>query len=326
MRRLRSPNVPDPLADSLDNLRFRSVVFCLSELRAPWGFSVEARDFSSFHLITAGRALLTVDGVGSQWISAGDLVILPHGHAHSLRDHPSSRATRLDRLIDKRFDSESGRLSAGGEGAATTVLCGGFHQEGLAAQTLNAALPPILYLQRDRVDRRLWAGLALSLLTEEAGAFRPGADAVIKRFAELLFVDAVRAHVVSRDGLRRRFVAGFHDPRIDRAIHAIQGHPAGHWTLSNLAREAAMSRTAFACRFRDIMGMPPGSFMTRVRMTQAADLLRSTRLTMTAIAGKCGYRSDAAFSRSFKRLFGKSPHTYRIDRDGHGSRSAELPA
>jgi AraC-like DNA-binding protein len=311
MKQLRSPTFPDPLADSLDTIRFRSVMFCLSRLGAPWGFSVDARGFASFHLITSGKALLEVEGIGRSWISSGDLVILPHGHAHALRDQVSSPVTKLDRLLEAAYDSQEGKLAAGGPGPVTTVLCGGFQHEGLAAHKLTAALPPVIHLKGDAYDDRIWIGLALKLLREEAASFRPGADAVIRRLAELLFVEAMRSYVVSRDSVRRQFVADVRDPRIGRAIRAMQRAPGARWSLLGLAREAAMSRTAFACRFREIMGVPPGSFVTRMRMTRAADLLRTSRLTLKAIAAESGYRSDAAFSRSFKRFFGESPARYR---------------
>src|SRR5713226_4296585 len=89
----------DDLSEVLQAVRFRGVVFCRSELSAPWGFSVLGREFASFHIVTRGKCCLDVDGLDDRfWLSEGDVVILPAGHAHTVRDSPSSPATRLEEL------------------------------------------------------------------------------------------------------------------------------------------------------------------------------------------------------------------------------------
>src|SRR5262245_31769463 len=119
---------PDALSDALKDVRFKTAIFCRSELGAPWGFSVGSRDFASFHLVTRGSALLDVDGWGERVsLDEGDLIILPRGDAHVVRDAPGSAATGLDVLIAKSPRDARGRLRSGGTGASTTLLCGGFH-------------------------------------------------------------------------------------------------------------------------------------------------------------------------------------------------------
>jgi mannose-6-phosphate isomerase-like protein (cupin superfamily) len=103
----------DDLSEVLKAVRFRGAAFCRSELSAPWGFSVLGREFASFHIVTRGRCCLDVDGLdGRFWLSQGDLVILPAGHAHTVRDSPSSPATRLEEWPSHNLKSDAWLLYA----------------------------------------------------------------------------------------------------------------------------------------------------------------------------------------------------------------------
>src|SRR5436309_14602926 len=124
MKKLAASLRPDELSTVLQAVRFHGAIFCRSELTAPWGFSVLGRDFASFHLVTRGRCCLDVDGVeGRFWLSAGDLVILPLGNAHVVRDSPSSPATRLEDLIAASSRKAHGPLRSGGGGKLQALLC-----------------------------------------------------------------------------------------------------------------------------------------------------------------------------------------------------------
>src|SRR5262245_56679124 len=117
MKNLSSSIRPDDLSEVLRGVRFRGVIFCRSELSAPWGFSVVGREFASFHFVTRGRCCLDVDGLDDRfWLSEGDFVILSAGHVHSVRDAPTSSATRLEELIDKAGVDSRGTLRSGGGG------------------------------------------------------------------------------------------------------------------------------------------------------------------------------------------------------------------
>src|SRR5262249_44730551 len=89
----------DPVSDALRALNVRSTVFCLSELGAPWGFRVDGAGVAKFHLVLAGSGWLTVDGLAPMRVEGGDLVVLPHGHAHTMADETGSVVTALDDLL-----------------------------------------------------------------------------------------------------------------------------------------------------------------------------------------------------------------------------------
>src|SRR5215831_17937364 len=130
MRNLSSAIERDVLSEVLASVRFRSTILCRSELTAPWGFAVLGRDFATFHVMLKGGGFVEVDGVDERIrLSKGDLVILPHGTAHAVRDSPSTPATRLEELIADGSMDVRGTLRNGGSGALSVLLCGGFHFE-----------------------------------------------------------------------------------------------------------------------------------------------------------------------------------------------------
>ena len=137
------------LSEVLQAIHFRSAIFRRSELTS-WGFSVSCRDFATFHIVLKGRCCLEVNSVdGLTWLSAGDLVILPHGSAHTVRDSPVSRATRLEDLIVLGKTDHRGILRAGGSGLKTALVCGGFNP-------VLTALPPIIHLRGRRRRVEVW--------------------------------------------------------------------------------------------------------------------------------------------------------------------------
>ena len=312
MKSLRAPSGRDALSDVLETVRFRGAIFCRSELTAPWGFSVLSRDFASFHVVTLGSACLDVDGVdGRFWLSEGDLVILPRGNAHTVRDAPSSRATRLEELIANGVTDDRGMLRCGGGGVRAALLCGGFHFENGASGPLLASLPPVIHLRGRRPAVNTWLQMTLAFLTEEAASGRPGADTVVTRLADMLFIEAVRGYFSAPDAHRLGLAAALREPRIATALVSIHRQPETDWDVVALASQVAMSRTAFSNRFRELVGESPFSYVTSCRMNKASALLLSGTATIAQIARRVGYHSEASFSRAFKRRVGASPAAYR---------------
>src|SRR5262249_13728010 len=141
MRQLSSAIERDVLSDVLASVRFRSAILCRSELTAPWGFAVLGREFATFHVVLQGSGFVEVDGVdGRTRLSQGDLVILPHGSAHVVRDSPASSATRLEELMADGGMDVRGTLKSGGGGPLSVLVCGGFYFEDRATNPLLASL------------------------------------------------------------------------------------------------------------------------------------------------------------------------------------------
>jgi AraC family transcriptional regulator, alkane utilization regulator len=302
----------DELSDVLQAVRFRRAIFCRSELTAPWGFSVLGRDFATFHLVTRGKCCLDVDGVdGRLWLSAGDLVILPLGNAHVVRDSPSSTATRLEELIAEGSTKANGTVRSGGGGKPSTLVCGGFHFDDRRTNPVLAGLPPVIHLRGHTHGVETWLRMALTFLAKEAHADRPGADTVVTRLADILFIQAIRTYVSAPDAQKLRLAVALRDSRIGAALAAIHRQPEEDWGVARLAKHVGMSRTAFATRFRELVGESPYFYVTRCRMNKAIHLLLSSNATVSQIARRVGYRSEVGFGRAFKQYVGTSPAAHR---------------
>jgi AraC-like DNA-binding protein len=288
----------------LSALRVQSTVFCRSELRAPWGFAVKPRDASVFHILVSGSCWLQVeDGPDAVELTAGDFALLAKGSGHVVRDDPSSPVRWLDDLLrEEPFD---GTLRHGGAGARTELLCGGFALSGYDANPVLAALPDVVHVPASEK----WVEPTVQLVRDELARASDGSDAVVTRLADVLLLQAIRAALRS-DGRGRLSLLS--DREISRALSLVNDSPEHGWTVSELASAVALSRSAFAGRFRALVGESPMRYVRRCRLTKAAELLRTTNASLAEIAIASGYRSEASLSKAFKRAFALSPGRYRM--------------
>ena len=302
----------DVLSDLLASVRFRSSIICRSELSAPWGFAVLGRDFATFHIVLEGGGFIDVDGVEERVrLSEGDLVILPLGSPHAVRDSPSTPATRLEKLIADGSMDVRGTLRTGGGGARSILVCGGFYFEDRATNPLLASLPRLIHVRGSSRGVATWVRMTFDFLRRESDAGRPGANAVITRLADILFIEALRAHSATPEAKESGFVVALRDPRIGRSLALLHRRLHVDWDVARLAKEAGMSRTAFSVRFHELVGEPPLKYATRWRMDRAAGLLRTTDAPIARVAERVGYDSEAGFGRAFKRHTGLSPAAFR---------------
>jgi AraC-like DNA-binding protein len=286
----------DSVSEVLQVVRFRGMFICRSELAAPWGFQMGGRDFANFHILLIGRACLEASPGGRRlWLSAGDLVVLPHGSQHSMRDAPGSEVLRLQDLIATAKSYRRGTLRAGGNGAKSVLLCGGFNFEDRATNPLLAVLPDVIHLRGRRQGVDSWVRSVLDFLRHESAAGLPGAEAVITRLADILFIEAVRAYFASPGSDKPSLSVALRDPRIGSVLALLHRHPEADWSLETLSRQAGMSRTLFATRFAELVGESPVRYLTRCRINKAATLLRTNRATVQQVAERVGYDSELGF-------------------------------
>ena len=151
----------------------------------------------------------------------------------------------------------------------------------------------------------------LRLIAAEVEDLRPGGEAVITRLADVLVIQALRQWLAHDPAARTGWLGALADDRIGRVLAQVHRDPSRDWTVTSLAAEAAMSRSAFAARFTELVGGPAMAYVTRWRMHVAADELTSGDATVAELAGRLGYRSEAAFSRAFSRTVGESPGALR---------------
>lgn len=138
-----------------------------------------------------------------------------------------------------------------------------------------------------------------------------GGESMLGRISELMFVDVVRRYLETLPPDRGSWLAGLRDPYVGRALTALHEFPARDWTLEALAQEAALSRSAFADRFSNFVGQPPMQYLAAWRMQLATNYLRSGTESVSSVAARVGYESEAAFSRAFKKTMGAPPSEWR---------------
>jgi AraC-like DNA-binding protein len=342
METLLQADVADPVGQLLGLLRVRSTVYCRSVMRAPWGFRVPARPVAGFHLVTQGSAWLEVEGEnGMTPLSAGDLAILPRGSGHTVRSDAKAPVRLLDDILAE-YPVDKGKLvysaalplrsdalkhplpdpppsrgrehvSAKGEGepAGDVLLCGGFVLEERRLNPLLSRLPAVLKIEGQAGGPLPWLKRTIDLLTGEMTAAYAGVQTLVTRLSEVLLVQALRGYFSELNGNTPPGLAGFADPQIGKAIAMMQERPAEPWTLDRMASAVAMSRAAFAARFRELTGDPPMRYLTRYRVFAAALELRQSNDSLARIAESTGYESEVSLSKAFRRYFGVAPGIYR---------------
>ncbi len=305
----------DVLADILQSIHLHSTLYCRATMGAPWGLRVSRREVASFHIVTGGACWLSVEGRGKPvLLTEGDLVILPHGHAHTLTDHPNTPVTRLEDLVPTRSREKEGIFSSGGRGAVTTLVCGGLQLEDRMTNPLFSILPTFLHLRSQDGLSIPWLQAIVQLVKTEASGNRPAAQAVITRLSEILFIQAVRAYIGTVGDGNVGWLGALKDPQIGQALALIQRQPDESWTVESLASRVSLSRSAFSAKFKQLVGESPMQYITRVRLTKAAALLRTRSPTLVEVAMAVGYDSEVAFSKAFKRYFDIAPGAYRQGR------------
>jgi AraC-like DNA-binding protein/mannose-6-phosphate isomerase-like protein (cupin superfamily) len=312
MELLNDFDTADPISRVLRVVRIRSTVWCRSLLGAPWGFGVRAHGNPAFHVVTSGRCWLEVDGEPGQFaLSAGDLVVLPTGPRHWMRDDPASPATDLEEILASTPRDEHRRLRHGGGGARTGLLCGGFALEGGSAHPILRALPAAVHIRGAAGRPAPWLAATLALITAQTASDAPGAEEVVSRLADALLTQALRVALAELQSANGAGVLALRDPQIAAAIKLIHGQPQRAWTVGEVAANAALSRSAFSARFRELVGESPRRYITRTRLAHAAALLHTTDASLAEIATRVGYATEFSFSKAFKRTLGVAPGAYR---------------
>ncbi len=305
----------DVLGDVLQSIHLHSTLYCRAKMGAPWGFRISGREVVSFHIVAGGSCWLTVEGIEEPvLLTEGDLVILPHGHAHSMTDHPKSPVTMLEDLKPKQPVERDGIFYGAGQGEVTTLVCGGLELEDYATNPLYSILPAFIHMRRQDEYSVPWLRAIVEIVRAEASVNRVEAETVITRLSEILFIQAVRAYIRTIGDGNVGWLGALKDPQIGQALALIQHQPDEQWTVGSLACRVNLSRSAFSAKFRQLVGEPPMQYITRVRLTKAAASLRTHPATLVEVATSVGYESEVAFSKAFKRYFGVAPGAYRQGR------------
>lgn len=325
----RTVDVPanDPLSDVLRTVKLTGALFFLVDATSPWCVDVpragtfsrillpRARHIISYHIVVRGTGIACIPGLDPVPISAGDVIVFPHGDPYVMQSGPGV-APEFDEAGTLQFfrDMAAGNLpfvveEGGGGDPPAQFVCGFLGCDAHPFNPLLATLPRLLQVRRcdgdDLLDRLIDVTLA------EAQTSRAGGACVRLGLSELMFIEVIRRHLQTLPAAASGWLSGLADPAVGRALALLHRRPAHDWALDELAREVGVSRSVLADRFAQLVGCAPMQYLARWRMQIAAGLLRDSESKVAAVALEVGYASEAAFSRTFKRIAGVSPSQWR---------------
>ena len=300
----------DVLTDVLNALELKGWISARRELTPPWRYDFAASQDMIFHLLSSGGCYLSVEGDPTPLrVEDGAVLLFPFGHAHSICDELTSPLTQVLHVDYSAQREYQGWPSASDE-SKMVVLCGAFHVEHPGAFPLLHSLPKVLHIPAEQ--GRTVQGFAeiVHLIAREAATPRLGAEVMLRRLTELLFIHVIRVWVEQQAASSRGWVAALRDQPISTALGLIHHSPERGWKVEELAEAVALSRSAFSARFSRLVGEPPITYLTRWRMYRATRLLKNN-VQMETIAELLGYESEVAFRKAFKREVGMPPARYR---------------
>ena len=343
----------DVLSDVLRVVRLSGAVFFTAEFTSPWAVQSPPSDslaamilpdaecVSLFHVLVEGNCWVECRDHPPVRMEAGDVIIFPHGDQHDMSSSKGRKATSLLSLLPDRRSPDLLQLTHGGGGDSSRFICGYLHCD-QRFNPLIGALPTILivrsrdgYVAVEAVDQEgqrpsnvvpaaeKWLTGTLRYAISEARSARPGSVTMLGRLTELMFVEILRQYMQQLPDGQTGWLAGLNDAQVGKALRLMHEDPAKSWTVEALARSAAISRSALAQRFTDLIGSSPMHYLASWRIQLARQMLRNGTQSIPDVAARVGYESEAAFNRAFKRFVGTPPAAWR--RAARGSTALEQP-
>ncbi|WP_224367548.1 AraC family transcriptional regulator [Hyalangium versicolor] len=292
----------DPLSEVIALLQPRAVFSKRISGAGRWG--VRYSDFGqpSFCAVLEGSCRLAVDGQPAVTLEAGDFVLLPATPGFILSGFEPVTPERIDPKVTPSPTGEVRHGTRGGRPDAR-LLGGYFVFDSPDAALLVSLLPAVVHVRG--VER---LSVLVRLVGEESIEQRSGRDLVLTRLVEVLLIEALRS--TAGDDAPPGLLRGLADARLAPAIRHMHGQLSRSWTVAQLAKTAALSRSAFFDRFTRTVGLPPMEYLLAWRMAVARDLLRQNEFGIAEVAERVGYGSASTFSTAFTRYVGQPPSHY----------------
>jgi AraC-like DNA-binding protein len=318
----------DALSDVLRTVRLTGAIYFNFDLASPWAAEApagrlvaplvmpEAEHVIEFHVIGKGACWGGLVGEAPRRLEAGDVLVFPQGDPHVLSSAPGMRA-ELDWSLYRRAEGAQRLFVQEADGSGkdrVQLICGFLGCDLRPFNPLFAGLPRVIHLSSRKGQDAGWLDHFIAAVVAESASKRAGGENVLARLAELMFVEVVRRYLDTMPADQQGWLAALRDRAIGRALALMHARPAHPWTLDELAKEAALSRSALAERFTLLVGVPPMQYLAQWRIQLAASLIAGGTMSINMIAARVGYESEAAFNRAFKRLVGLAPGAWRRTR------------
>ena len=313
----------DALSEVLKIVKLDGAIFFNAEFSSPWCFrSPRSSELAPvlapgsshvivYHLLVEGDAYIRLEDGEPVPLKPGDIVTCPHGDAHYLGHGKNpvllDGAAALPGLLAQGLEM----VRTGGGGAPSRLICGFLACEPQLCETFLGGLPPIVKVNIRDDPSGQWLENSLRFSVGEAVAARAGAEAMLAKLSEVVFVETLRRYVRDLPDEQTGWLAGARDSIVGKTLTLMHRQPAHAWTIAELAQEVGVSRSVLADRFGQLLGEPPITYLTRWRLRLGAHALATMNQSVAEIAGSVGYESEAAFNRAFKRELGLPPARYR---------------
>lgn len=317
---LRGLRYMDLLADVLSTSQFNSMVYCQTDFTAPWGVKWEGRPGKAgFIMVVRGSCFLECE-LSEQPVcmAPGDFLLTSRARPYTLRDSLTSPVTRFDDVLAQLNLDDSPRnrvFTFGGGGAATKIVMGCYDFDTSGNNPFFSSLPKFIYIKAEELQSEPWMEPTLRFLSAELAQQRFGSSIAVDRLTELVFVQAVRVHINRTHSSAPHsggWLNAIGDAQIGQALAAIHADPQQDWTVAALAQRVGMSRSAFAAKFKELTTTSPLDYVTSWRMHKAKAILKQGDCSISEVASLVGYKSEAAFSKAFKRETGVPPGHCRV--------------
>lgn len=317
----------DVLSDILRVIRFSGVIDLRPEFSAPWSIETpscanfanaiqaDTTQIVQFHIVAKGNCWVKAKTDICQALSPGDIIIFPHGDAHILGDCLNQTPTPIANLLPAKPWKEPPTFTYGGGGTITRLVCGFLQCEQLLLHPFLKSLPEFMHIQVFAEPTAPLLKTGIQHIIQEANCIQPGSVCLLTRLVELMFIEILRNYMQNSPNEQMHGVLALNDPIIGQVLNWIHADPAHSWTVSELAKQVNVSRSALATRFTELLGQPPMQYLTQWRLQLAAHHLQNTDESIAKIASQVGYESEAAFNRAFKRYVGKPPGVWRHHRE-----------
>lgn len=293
----------DPLCDVISLLRPHAAISKAVTGKGRWGIRYDRHDQPGFALVLKGQCWLRIEGEIPRLLERGDFLLLPTSPAFEMFSDPAIACSLCQPTTETvRHGDPEGEPDL-------NILGGTFRIERANESLLLDLLPQMIHIRAVENDTSRLSRIT-TLIMEEGAASRPGRDLVLERLLEVMLIEALRWRPLGDGATTPGLLAGLREAGIDRALRAMHSQVQRNWTVSELARLAAMSRSAFAGRFTEIVGCAPMEYLSRWRISLAQDALSHERASLDSIAQKIGYNSASAFSTAFRRRTGHAPGAF----------------
>ncbi len=319
----------DLLSQVLQVVKLDSAIYFNCEFSEPWCLAAgpssetipllapQAGHMIIFHLLVEGTAYVEVGPERRRTeVQPGDVIALPHGSDHTLGCGVTNTVL-VGREIMPGLLRQCKTLElvrAGGEGPGSSRwICGFLACDPQLGRGFLSGLPELIKINLREDAAGQWLENSLRFSVTQKMSAEPGADAMLAKLSETVFVETVRRYVSRLPDEQTGWLAGTRDTHVGKALGLLHERPAEDWTIAGLAQEVGISRSVLAERFRHFLGEPPMAYLTRWRMRLGAQSLKTTSKSVAEIAPEVGYESEAAFNRAFKREFGTPPARYRSE-------------